>query len=138
MRKKSPAYKLGLSTIAEICKERIKRVGLDLFDKTPKENNLDTGFRVFKIDTSNMEDVYYNPDEFSQVDLLSSSENIKADRTEEDLLFQIIVDWGVDLTLPIKKDKIDGKTVFFVDQNALVACFDDNGTIDESFRRKIS
>lgn len=82
------------------------------------------GFRVLKIETSNMKDVYYRPDQISQGDLLSSVDNVKPDRTSEDLLFQVLVDWGVDLTLPIRRETIQGKTVFFVDENALVACFD--------------
>lgn len=79
---------------------------------------------MLKVDTSNMRDVYYRPDTLGQQDLLDSVENTKLDRTPEDLLFQVLIDWGVDLTLPIRRDTIHGKTVFFVDDNALVACFD--------------
>ncbi|MBX3265485.1 MAG: site-specific DNA-methyltransferase [Acidobacteria bacterium] len=113
-------------TIAEIGKERIRRAG----QKIKKEaglngQNLDIGFRVLKVDTSNMEDVYYSPDAVAQ-DLLSDQvSNIKQDRTPEDLLFQVLLDWGVDLTLPINKETIGGKTVFLVDTNALAACFDE-------------
>jgi len=82
------------------------------------------GFRVLKVDTSNMKDVYYAPDGVTQGDLLDQIENIREDRTPEDLLFQVLLDWGVDLSLPVSQEKIDGKTVFFVDQNALAACFD--------------
>jgi adenine-specific DNA-methyltransferase len=82
------------------------------------------GFRVFKLDTSNMKDVFYRADEVNQEDLLASIENIKPDRSSEDLLFQVLVDWGVDLTLPIQRETLQGKTVFFVDENALVACFE--------------
>jgi adenine-specific DNA-methyltransferase len=71
-----------------------------------------------------MKDIYYRPDEISQADLLDAVDNVKPDRTAEDLLFQVLVDWGVDLTLPIRRETIQGKTVFFVDENALVACFD--------------
>ncbi len=71
-----------------------------------------------------MQDVYYRPDEIDQKDLLAAVDNIKPDRTPEDLLFQVLVDWGVDLTLPIQRETIQGKTVFFVDGNALVACFE--------------
>ena len=71
-----------------------------------------------------MQDVYYAPDNLKQEDYLALTENIKQDRTSEDLLFQVLLDWGVDLTLPISQEKIEGKTVFFVDENALAACFD--------------
>ena len=82
------------------------------------------GFRVLKLDTSNMKDVYYRPDELKQSDLLDMVDNVKEGRTAEDLLFQVLVDWGVDLTLPIRRETVQDKTVFFVDDNALVACFD--------------
>ena len=86
--------------------------------------NLDIGFRVLKVDTSNMKDVFYRPDGLGQKDLLDAVENTKADRIPEDLLFQVLLDWGVDLTLPIRREVVQGKTVFFLDGNALVACFD--------------
>ena len=121
--------------ISEISKERIRRAGDLIKNSNP---STDIGFRVLKVDTSNMTDVYYNPDEFSQKDLLSASENIKNDRTKEDLLFQVLIDWGVNLSLPIKEETIDSKTVFFVEQNTLVACFDNNGGIDESFVEKLA
>lgn len=111
--------------IAEVGKERIRRAGRELASENQTTApNLDTGFRVLKIDTSNMADVYYAPDEVKQADLVAHTDNIKPDRTPEDLLFQVLVDWGVDLALPIKQEEIEGKTVFFVDGNALVACFD--------------
>jgi len=122
---KSTAFKEGYKTIAEICKERIRRAGSQI--KTANATtapNLDVGFRVLKIDTSNMADVYYAPDAVKQADLVAHTDNIKADRTPEDLLFQVLVDWGVDLALPITQEEVAGKTVFFVDGNALVACFD--------------
>ncbi|OYV00444.1 MAG: site-specific DNA-methyltransferase, partial [Verrucomicrobiales bacterium VVV1] len=84
----------------------------------------DIGFRVLKVDTSNMQDVYYRPDQIDQKDLLAAVNNIKLDRSPEDLLFQVLVDWGVDLMLPIQREIVQGKTVFFVDGNALVACFE--------------
>ena len=93
--------------------------------------NRDIGFRVLKVDTSNMKDVYYRPDELKQSDLLDMVDNVKEGRTAEDLLFQVLVDWGVDLTLPIRRETVHGKTVFFVDENALVACFE-NGIPDGS------
>jgi adenine-specific DNA-methyltransferase len=112
-------------TIAELAKERIRRAGRNVLQKDTDESwDRDVGFRVLKIDTSNMQDVYYRPDEVSQADLLAAVDNIKSDRTAEDLLFQVLVDWGVDLTLPIRRRTVQGKTVFFVDENALIACFD--------------
>ena len=122
---KSEAFKAGYKNIAEICKERIRRAGA----KIKAENatiapNLDIGFRVLKIDTSNMGDIYYAPDAVQQDQLALHTDNIKEGRTPEDLLFQVLLDWGVDMTLPIEQQKIAGKTVFFVDGNALAACFD--------------
>jgi adenine-specific DNA-methyltransferase len=112
------------SNLAELSKERIRRAGAKIKSEVPGADELDVGFRVLKIDTSNMHDVYYRPDEIAQQDLLQAVDNIKPDRTPEDLLFQVLVDWGVDLTLPIRRETIQGKTAFFVDDNALVACFD--------------
>ncbi|MBZ9755265.1 site-specific DNA-methyltransferase [Mesorhizobium sp. ESP6-5] len=121
----SEAFKAGYKTIAEISKERIRRAGAEVLSKKSHPDwNKDVGFRVLKIDTSNMQDVYYRPDEVDQRDLLHAVDNIKPDRTAEDLLFQVLVDWGVDLTLPIRRETVKGKTIFFVDENALVACFD--------------
>ena len=103
---------------------------LAIIAKSRSATILDTGFRVLKIDTSNMRDVYYTPDALPQADLLGQVDNIRADRTPEDLLFQVLVDWGLDLALPIAQETIAGKTVFFVDGNALAACFD-SGVTDE-------
>ena len=90
----------------------------------PATAKLDIGFRVLKIDSSNMKEVFYTPDAVSQ-DLLSDQvNNIRDDRTSEDLLFQVLLDWGVDLTLPITQEIIADNTVFFVDGNALAACFE--------------
>jgi adenine-specific DNA-methyltransferase len=117
--------------VAEIGKERIRRSGKELRDSTATTvPDLDTGFRVLKIDTSNMKDVYYTPDDVKQGDLLTQLDNIREDRTPEDLLFQVLVDWGVDLALPITNETLAGKTVFFVDGNALAACFDPDVTED--------
>ncbi|WP_278361976.1 site-specific DNA-methyltransferase [Stutzerimonas kunmingensis] len=121
----SAAGKAGYKNIAEIGRERIRRVGSKILEG--ECNNAwgrDCGFRALKVDTSNMKDVYYRPDQLSQADLFESVDNVKPDRTAEDLLFQVLVDWGVDLTLPIRRETLQGKTVFFVDDNALVACFD--------------
>ena len=118
-------------TIAEIAKERLRRAGRDVKSAaSQKGNQVDIGFRVFKIDSSNMRDVYYAPDAVEQGSLLAQVDNIKLDRTPEDLLFHVLVDQGVDLALPIAVETITGKKVFFVDGNALVACFDD-GISDE-------
>jgi len=136
---KTEAFKAGYKTIAEISKERIRRTG-----KKIKEENaltapdLDTGFRVLKVDSSNMEDVYYAPDDVEQDLLTLQTENIKDDRTSEDLLFQVLLDWGVDLSLPITKETIAGHEVFFVDGNALAACFAKNGQITENFCKELS
>ena len=150
-----------LENIAEISKERIRRAGKkiqeELTTKHTKDtkqnaelnfsenddafrdvcvfrgsNTLDIGFRVLKVDTSNIEDVYYTPDEIDQSQLGLFADNIKADRTPEDLLFQVLLDWGVDLTLPIRKETIQGKTVFFVNHEPhdLIACFDKGITED--------
>jgi len=115
----------AFQSIADLTKERIRRAGsaIKAASRTTSPN-LDVGFRVLKIDTSNMKDVYYAPDSVKQSDLVAHTDNIKEDRTPEDLLFQVLVDWGVDLSLPISKELIAGKTVFFVDGNALAACFD--------------
>lgn len=122
---KSEAFKAGYKTIAEIGKERIRRAGKKILESECSPDwNKDIGFRVLKIDTSNMADVYYTPDALDQNFLPGAISNIKSDRTPEDLLFQVLLDWQVDLTLPIRKEQILNKTVFFVDENALAACFD--------------
>lgn len=134
-------YKVGFKTIADISKERIRRAGQKIkADNTDKEhiNQLDIGFRTLKIDTSNMADVFYAPDALDKNNLDLFVNNIKPDRTAQDLLFQVLLDWGVDLTLPITKQSIQGNDVFFVDDNALVACFDDTGSIDEDFVKELA
>ena len=121
----SSAKKIGYKTIAEISKERIRRAGAQILEGECHEDwNKDIGFRVLKVDTSNMQDVYYQPQQLDQNDLFASVDNIKSDRSSEDLLFQVLLDWGVDLTLPIRRESIQGKEVFIVDDNALVACFE--------------
>lgn len=143
----SDAYNAGFKNLAEISKERIRRAGEKIKEQvnTSSCNTcLDIGFRVLKIDSSNMSDVYYNPDSVMQSDLFAHVENVKEDRTEEDLLFQIMLDWGVDLTLPIHRETIANKTVFFVaaqpdnTHGALVACFDKDGGIDEAFIKQLA
>lgn len=136
---KSEAYKAGYKTIAEIGKERIRRAGKKILEGQCHGNwNKDIGFRVLKIDTSNMADVYYTPDALDKNNLDLFKNNIKSDRTEEDLLFQVMLDWGVDLTLPIARETIQGKEVFFVDDNALAACFDAHSGIDEAFVKELA
>ncbi|OLY46019.1 adenine-specific DNA-methyltransferase [Bartonella apis] len=131
----SDTYKAGYKNVAELSKERIRRAGKKIKEENP-DADVDIGFRVLKVDTSNMENVYYLPDDTEQADLLAKVNNIKPDRTAEDLLFQVLLDWGVDLTLPIEKREISGKTVYFVDENALVACFDEG--IDETFINEVA
>lgn len=121
------AFKAGYKTIAEIGKERIRRAGKKILEGECNPGwNKDVGFRVLKVDSSCMEDVYYTPDQLTQKHLSLFADNIKADRRErpEDLLYQVLIDWGVELHLPIKPETIQGKKVFFVDENALAACFD--------------
>ena len=122
--KNSEAFKAGYSTIAEISKERIRRAGTKIKEETTEATGLDTGFRVLKIDSSNMNEVHYMPDTVSKGDLLDQIEHIKKDRTAEDLLFQVMLDWGVDFSLPIRIETIEGKEVYFVNDDDLVACFD--------------
>lgn len=120
---KSEAYKAGYKNICEIGKERIRRAGKKVKEEVGSSvQNLDTGFRVLKLDTSNMEDVYYTPQEFELQSLFN--ENVKAYRTNEDLLFQVMLDLGIELSAKIKNKQIAGKNVHFVDDNYLVACFD--------------
>lgn len=124
---KSAAYKAGFQSIAELSKERIRRAGKKSIEGEYHEGwNKDIGFRVLKVDSSNMADVYYTPDAIEQGQLKIFTDNIKSDRKPEDLLFQVLLDWGVDLSLPIRKETIQGKSVFFVNEPPydLVACFD--------------
>jgi adenine-specific DNA-methyltransferase len=129
----SEAFKGGYRTISDLCKERIRRAGQRIGD-----SNVDTGFRVLKIDTSNTADVFAAPDAVNQGALEGFTDNIKPDRTAEDLLFQVMLDWGVDLALPITRQSIQGREVLFVDGNALAACFDAGGRIDEAFVKELA
>lgn len=111
------------TNIAEISKERIRLAG----EKNQAENpdkQIDVGFRVLKIDSSNMKDIYYQPDQLDKTMLDQMVSHIKEDRTAEDLLFQVMLDWGIELSLPIERKTIDGSEVYFVAGNTLVACFD--------------
>ena len=121
----SKAGKEGYNSIFEITRDRLRLAGEKVIESASHPDwNRDVGFRVLKVDTSNMKDVYYRPDELNQKDILDAIDNVEYGRTNEDLLFQVLVDWGVDLTLPIQQKKVQRKTVFFIDGNALVACFE--------------
>lgn len=136
---KSEAFKAGYSTIAEIGKERIRRAGKKILEGECNPHwNRDIGFRVLKVDSSCMADVYYTPDQTDQHQLVQYADNIKADRRDkpEDLLYQVLIDWGVELHLPIKPETIQGKKVFFVDENAMVACFDSG--LEEDFIKEVA
>jgi len=121
---KSEAYKAGYKNICEIGKERIRRAGKKIKEESPlTTQDLDTGFRVLKLDSSNMQDVYYTPSEFNEHKLFD--DNIKPDRTEEDLLFQTMIELGIELSAKIEKRSIAGKTVWSVSDGYLMACFDE-------------
>ena len=124
---KSEAFKAGYKNICEIGKERIRRAG----DKIKEDNplgtqDLDTGFRVFRVDSSNMKDVYYQPEELDQQSMFDLVSNIKDDRTDLDLLYACLLDWGVEIHLPHTSTDLDGCTVHNVDNGALMACFSPN------------
>ena len=126
---KSEAYKAGYKNICEIGKERIRRAGAKIKEENPlTTQSLDTGFRVLKLDSSNMKDVYYNPSDYSRDLFDTLTDNIKEDRTPEDLLFQVMLDLGVLLSSKIEESVIAGKKVFSVADGFLVACFDENVT----------
>ena len=133
--KKSEAYKAGYKTICEIGKERIRRAA----EKIKRENgceNRDFGFRVLRLDESNMEDVYYMPEEYTQEMLYGLETNIKPDRTDLDLLFACLTEWGLLLSKPYSSEKISGYTVHYYDGKELAACFNEN--ISETVIRKIA
>jgi adenine-specific DNA-methyltransferase len=149
---KSEAYKAGYKTIADLGKERIRRAGKKILEELESKNQqlklgeeaqdsrkLDVGFRVYKLDSTNMQDVYYHPNQVNQEQLALSISNVKEGRTAEDLLTQVILDLGLELNLPIELKNIQGNTVFFVQGNSLVACFDDSidfGIVDEIAQSK--
>ena len=137
--KLSEAYKAGFRTITELGKERIRRSGRMMHEKYHQpEKQMDVGFRALTLDTTNMSDVYYTPELTSHAKDALFTDNIKPDRTPEDLLFQVMLDWGVDLSLPIATETIQGKEVFFVDGNVLVACFDAAGGVDEDLVKALA
>ena len=121
----SDARNAGFSNICEIGKERIRRAGKKIKAEHPEATNLDTGFRVFKLADSNMEDVYFAPKEIQQQDLFALVNNVKEGRGDLDLLFGCMLDWGVQLSLPLAKKQVADKTIHIVNDGDLVACFDD-------------
>lgn len=132
-------FNAGYKNIAEIGKERIRRAGKKIMEgECHADWSKDVGFRVLKIDTSNMADVYYTPDAIKQSQLKLLTDNIKPDRKPEDLLFQVLLDWGVDLSLPIRQESIQGKVVFFVNDSPydLIACFESG--INEDLVKELS
>lgn len=126
LEEKSLGYKAGFKTICDIGEERIRRAGKKIKEKTSAD--IDYGFRCFKVDSSNMEDVYYKPSEVKQAEIDLFADNIKADRTPEDLLIQVMLDLGVLLSSKVEKTQIAGKHVFSVAEGYLIACFDDEVT----------
>ena len=115
-------------TIPEIAKERIKRAGKKIKEEHPEATDLDTGFRVFRVDESNFEDVEKTPKEYKQDELDLFLNNVKSDRTDLDLLFGCMLDWGVKLSLPMSSEEVDGKMIYTVNDGDLVACFADKVT----------
>ena len=141
----SEAYKAGYKNICEIGKERIRRAGEKILKEQLANNNstlnspnskLDIGFRVLKLDSTNMKDVYYAPDDYDQGMLAGLESNIKDDRTDLDLLFGCLIDWGLPLSLPYKSEQIDGCTVHTYNDGDLIACFDAN--VPESVVKEIA
>ena len=120
---KSEARNAGYNTICEIGKERIRRAGAKIQAEHP-EATIDTGFRVLRLDSSNMEEVYFEPAALSQENIFAQVDSVKYDRTELDLLFGCMVDWGVQLSYPLRKEEVAGKHLHIVNEGALVACFD--------------
>ncbi len=120
---KSEAYKAGYKNICEIGKERIRRAGNKIKEEHPEAKDLDTGFRVFRIDESNFEDVERTPKEYNQDQLDLFLNNVKSDRTDLDLLFGCMLNWGVQLSLPMTTEEVDGKMIYTVNDGDLVACF---------------
>lgn len=137
---KSIAYKDGYKTICDIGKERIRRAGEKIVEASPLTTaNLDMGFRVFKLDETNMKDVYYSPDELSQDFLSMFESNIKEDRSDLDLLFGCLLEWGLPLSLPYTSETIDGCTIHTYNDGDLIACFNDNvpeAVVKEIAKRK--
>lgn len=122
---KSEARKAGYKTICEIGEERIRRAGRKIKEEAGLQGqDLDTGFRVLKLDSSNMEDVFYTPEDFDAKDIFTTVDNVKPDRTPLDLLFQVMPELNIELSAKIETKEVNGKNVFFVDGNYLIATFD--------------
>ena len=152
--KNSDAFNEGYRTICDLGKERIRRAAkkikeelqakqqqqqgkLDFEDDTNVDiSKLDFGFRVYRLDCSNMQDVYYRPQDYKQESMELFADNIKSDRTPDDLLAQVTLDWGLPLSLKIEQATIHGKRLFKVAQNSLYACFDEG--IDEAFAKAVA
>lgn len=130
----SEAFDLGFKTICEIGKERIRRAAKKIKAETGAD--IDYGFRVYRLDSSNMQDVYYRPQDYQQASLDLFADNVKPDRTADDLLAQIMLDWGLPLSLKIEQAEVAGKNVFKVAGDSLYACFDKE--IDEAFAKAIA
>lgn len=136
---KSEAYKAGYKNICEIGKERIRIAGNKILEENKDKEgieNLDVGFRVLKVDSSNMKDVYYSPEDTDQSLLDMLEDNVKEDRTSEDLLFQVMLDLGISLSSKISREDISGKEIYTVEDNFLIACFDKD--IDEDVVKEIA
>ena len=128
---KSEAHKAGYKNICEIGKERIRRAGKKIKEESPLTTvDLDTGFRVLRLDSSNMKEVFYKPEEFTQENIALFADNVKADRTDEDLLFQTMLSHKIELSVKIEELTLAGKKAFSVDDGYLIACFDKDITID--------
>ena len=132
--KESEVGKLGYSNICEIGKERIRRAAKKIKEETNAD--IDYGFRVYRLDESNMQDVYYKPQDYDQGNLDLFADNVKSDRSSDDLLAQVMLDWGLPLSLKIEQVDVSGKKVFKVADNSLYACFDSR--IDEAFAKAIA
>lgn len=121
----SPARSLGFATIADTSRERVRRAGQKIVEVAGLTGGgLDVGFRTLKVDSTNMRDLFRMPDDTDQQQLTGLEDSVKPGRTGEDLLFQVLLDWGLELTMPISVEKIDGREVFVVEDDALIACFD--------------
>ena len=116
-------FKAGFENICEIGKERIRRAGKKIKEEYPEAKDLDTGFRVLKLDSTNMQDVFYAPAELKQEDLFGQADNVKSDRTPEDLLFQVMLELGAELDCKIVRTSVAGTDIYNVSDNYLVACF---------------
>lgn len=128
---KSVAARAGYETISELSRERIRRCGSELVRAPSTVGwNGDVGFRALRVDTTNMADVLRSPDEVEQQALAGFESSVKPDRTGEDLLFQVLLDWGLDLTMTIDVEQVGDYEVFVIEDNALVACFDNEVTAD--------